>query len=71
VIKPDGDVAENTYTVICLIGRGETARVFEVKNEETGEHFAMKIVPKNLGEEASRSRDEASLKQRVKESHLY
>ncbi len=56
---------ENTYSLIYMIGRGETARVFEVKDQDTGERFAMKIVPKNLGEEAARSRDEASLKQRV------
>jgi len=63
VLKPHGEIEEITYTLISLLGRGETARVYEVSSAKTGEHFAMKIVPKNLGEECLR--DEASLKQRI------
>ncbi|EMD34242.1 hypothetical protein CERSUDRAFT_117130 [Gelatoporia subvermispora B] len=41
-------VFDDAYLVLCLIGSGAQGRVLLVEEEQSGEHFALKIIPKHL-----------------------
>jgi serine/threonine-protein kinase len=63
-----GDVLDQRYHIVKMIGRGAMADVFEAKDSQTGDEVAIKLMRSNIAKDlkaAQRFEQEARLQERV------